>query len=152
MDASSSRFAIVAGRFNSFLSEPLLQGARGTLLQHGAKPENITVVHVPGSFEIPLTCKKLAETRQYDAIITVGAVIRGATSHYEHVTSELAKGIASVSLQFGIPVTFGVVTTETIEQAIERSGSKAGNYGSNAAAAAIEMIQVCRQIEEKGQR
>jgi 6,7-dimethyl-8-ribityllumazine synthase len=146
LNASGMRVAIVAARFNSFVVEHLVSGATDTLVRHGARADDITIVRVPGSFEIPLACKKLAETGRFDGIIALGAVIRGATSHYDLVCSETAKGISSVALEFGLPVSFGVLTTDTIEQAIERSGTKAGNKGCDAAMAVIEMVSLGREI------
>lgn len=145
-DASGFRFAIVAGRFNSFMGENLISGAIDTIVRHGGSEDKITVVKVPGSFEIPLVCQSLAETKKYDAIIAVGVVIRGGTLHYELVCNEASKGIAQISLAHRIPVAFGIITADTIEQAIERSGSKAGNKGVEAAMAAIEMANVLREI------
>jgi len=144
--ASGIRFGIVAGRFNSFMTEKLVDGALDTIVRHGGDEKNVTLVYVPGSFEIPLICKKLANSGKIDAVIAVGAVIRGSTSHYELVSNELAKGLAQVSLETGVPVTFGVITADSIEQAIERSGSKAGNKGCEAAIAAIEMVNVIKDL------
>ncbi len=144
---SDAKFGIVVARFNNFITDQLLEGALSTLKRHGASEIDITVVHVPGSFEIPLSLKQLAETGEYDALIALGAVIRGATSHYDHVIAGVTSGVARVSLDYSLPVIFGVITTENIEQAIERAGTKAGNKGSDAAVAAIEMVNVCRQIK-----
>lgn len=140
------RTAIVVSRFNDFITEKLLSGATGTLKSHGVREDNITVVWVPGAFELPVAAQKLAESGKYDAIITLGCVIRGATTHYDYVCNEAAKGIAGVSQRSGIPVIFGVLTTENIEQAIERSGTKAGNKGSDAAMAAIEMASLLKML------
>ena len=140
------RVGIVASRFNSFIVEKLLEGAVDGLLRHGVKEDNITACWVPGAFEIPLAAQKMARSDKYDAVICVGAVIRGSTSHYDYVCNEVSKGIAAVGLQTGKPVLFGVVTTENIEQAIERSGSKAGNKGYDCALAAIEMVNLMGQI------
>ncbi len=140
------RIAIVASRFNEFITSKLISGAEDVLLRHDIDPEKIDLAWVPGAFEIPLTAKKLADSRRYDAVICVGAVIRGATSHYDYVCSEVSKGIAQVSLSSGIPVLFGVLTTDSIEQAIERAGTKAGNKGSDCAMAALEMISLLRKI------
>ncbi|AHM56963.1 6,7-dimethyl-8-ribityllumazine synthase RibH [Peptoclostridium acidaminophilum DSM 3953] len=137
--ARDKKFAIVASRFNEFITSKLIGGAVDCLKRHEAEDANIELVWVPGAFEIPLACKKLASTGRYNAIIALGAVIRGATSHYDYVCSEVSKGVASVSLEKEIPVAFGVVTTENIEQAIERAGTKAGNKGWDAAMTAIEM-------------
>ena len=138
--------AIIASRFNEIISNKLLGGAVDGLVRHGADEENITAVWVPGAFEIPNIAKTLAESGNYDAIICVGAVIRGQTSHYDYVCNEVAKGIAQVSLQTGVPVMFGIVTTENIEQAIARAGSKAGNKGYDCALGAIEMVNLHRQL------
>ena len=140
------RVGIVASRFNSFIVEKLLEGAVDGLVRHGVEEHNITACWVPGAFEIPLTAQKMAQSDKYDAVICVGAVIRGSTSHYDYVCNEVSKGIAAVGLQTGKPVLFGVVTTENIEQAIERSGSKAGNKGYDCALAAIEMVNLMGQI------
>jgi 6,7-dimethyl-8-ribityllumazine synthase len=140
------RVGIVASRFNSFIVEKLLDGAVDGLVRHGVAEENITACWVPGAFEIPLVAQKMAAMEKYDAVICVGAVIRGSTSHYDYVCNEVSKGIATVSLQTKKPVLFGVITTENIEQAIERSGSKAGNKGYECALAAIEMVNVLEQI------
>ena len=141
------RVGIVAARFNEFIVNKLVGGAMDALLRHDVREEDIDLAWVPGAFEIPLIAKKMAESGKYDAIICLGAVIRGATSHYDLVCNEAAKGIAHVSLNSGVPVLFGVVTTENIEQAIERAGSKAGNKGYDSAMAAIEMVNLVRAIE-----
>ena len=133
------KIAIVVGRFNEFINSRLLRGAQDALYRHGVKEENIDVAWVPGAFEVPFIAKKLAEKGDYDAIIGLGTVIRGSTTHYDYVCNEAAKGIAKVSLDTGVPVAFGIVTTETIEQAIERAGTKVGNKGYDAAMTAIEM-------------
>jgi len=146
LSAQGKKFAIIAGRFNDFITNRLSDGATDALIRSGAIESDICLVKVPGAFEIPLVAKKIAESSKYDAIICVGAVIRGATSHYDYVCSELTKGIAHVSLDSGIPVMFGVLTTDTIEQAIERAGSKAGNKGWEAAIAAIEMVDLMAKI------
>lgn len=151
LSAKGFRFAVVAARFNSFMTEPLLAGAVDTLRRMGCEQEAITVLRVPGSFEIPLACKQLAESGKVDGIVAVGAVIRGSTSHYELVCSELAKGLSQVSMNSGVPVGFGVITTENIEQAIERSGSKAGNKGAEAAAAVVEMVNIGQAIRQWGE-
>lgn len=143
---SPAKYAIVVSRFNEFITARLLSGAIGGLTQHGVCDDDIDTAWVPGAFEIPLIASKLARTGTYDAIICLGAVIRGSTTHYDYVCNEAAKGIASVSMQTGIPVLFGVITTETIEQAIERAGSKAGNKGYEAALGAIEMVSLLRQL------
>lgn len=141
------RVGIVAARFNEFIVGKLVGGAKDALLRHDVREEDIDLAWVPGAFEIPLIAKKMAESGKYDAVICLGAVIRGATSHYDLVCNEAAKGIAHVSLDSGVPVLFGVVTTENIEQAIERAGSKAGNKGYDSAMAAIEMVNLVRAIE-----
>ncbi len=141
------RVGIVAARFNEFIVNKLVGGAMDALLRHDVREEDIDLAWVPGAFEIPLIAKKMAESGKYDAVICLGAVIRGATSHYDLVCNEAAKGIAHVSLDSGVPVIFGVVTTENIEQAIERAGSKAGNKGYDSAMAAIEMVNLVRAIE-----
>jgi len=140
------KFCIVVARFNEFITSKLLSGAIDELTRHGAKEENITVVWSPGAFEIPVLAQKLAKSAKYDAIIALGAVIRGATPHFDYVSSEISKGVASVSLATGVPVIFGVLTTENIEQAIERAGTKAGNKGSDAAKAAIEMANLIKLV------
>ena len=145
-----ARFAIVAARFNSFIVERLVDGALDALKRHGAETENITVVRVPGSWEIPFACARLANSDKLDAVIALGAVIRGSTPHFEHVSSEVSKGVAQVALSSGTPVAFGVLTTDTIEQAIERAGTKAGNKGFDAALAAIELVSLGHALEEAG--
>ncbi len=140
------RFCIVASRFNDFITARLIDGAVDALRRHGAEDENITIVRVPGSFEIPLTVKRLAEKGEYDAILALGTIIRGATPHFEYVASETAKGIAVASMDTGVPVAFGVITADTIEQAIERAGSKAGNKGWDAAITAMEMANLIKKI------
>lgn len=145
---SGSKFAIVVGRFNEFISSRLLGGAIDGLIRHGANEEDIEVAYVPGAFEIPLVAQKMAASKHFDAVICLGAVIRGSTPHFEYVASEVSKGIAKVSLDTGIPVIFGVLTTDNIEQAIERAGTKAGNKGYEAAVAAIEMVNLLSEISE----
>lgn len=140
--AENLKFGIVVSRFNEFFTKKLLEGAKDALIRHGAKGEDIEIAWVPGGFEIPLVAKLMAESKKYDAVICLGAVIRGATSHFEYVSSEVAKGIAQVSLQTTVPTIFGVITTDTLEQAIERAGTKAGNKGSEAALSAIEMANL----------
>jgi len=152
LDASGLRIGIVAARWNSFVGEHLIAGALDAIKRHGGADKDITLIRVPGSFEIPLVAKKLAESGSVDAVVAVGAIIRGSTTHYELVCSEATKGVAKVALDSGVPVTFGIITTDTIEQAIERSGSKAGNKGAEAAVAAIEMAQVMRQIGSRTRR
>jgi 6,7-dimethyl-8-ribityllumazine synthase len=143
-----SRFALVAARFNAFIVEALLAGAVDTLKRHGAQEQDLVIVRVPGAFEMPPVVRRLAEAGQYDAVLALGAVIRGATPHFEYVAGECAKGLASVALQTGIPVAFGVLTVDTIEQAVERAGTKAGNKGSEAALSAIEMIDLLRKLND----
>ena len=140
------KVAIVASRFNEFITAKLLSGAMDGLVRHDVREENVDVAWVPGAFEIPLIAKKLAECGRYDAVICLGAVIRGATSHYDYVCAEVSKGIAQVSLVTGVPVLFGVLTTDTIEQAVERAGTKAGNKGFDCATSAIEMANLIRAI------
>lgn len=144
--AKGAKFGIVVSRFNEFITTKLLGGALDTLHRHEAKESDIDVAWVPGAFEIPLAAKKMAESGKYDAIICLGAVIRGATSHYDYVCNEVSKGVAQVGLQSGMPVIFGVVTTENIEQAIERAGTKAGNKGVDGAMAAMEMVNLLKKI------
>lgn len=144
--AQDMKVGIVASRFNEFITSKLLSGAVDGLVRHGVKEEDITTAWVPGAFEIPLIAGKMAKSGKYDVVICVGAVIRGATSHYDYVCNEVSKGIAQVSLQSDIPVLFGVVTTDTIEQAIERAGTKAGNKGYDCALSAVEMVNLIRQI------
>lgn len=145
--SSDIKIGIVASRFNEFITSKLIGGAMDGLLRHDVAEENIDLAWVPGAFETPLIAQKMAETGKYDVVICLGAVIRGATSHYDLVCNEAAKGIAHVSLESGIPVMFGIVTTDTIEQAIERAGTKAGNKGFDCAVSAIEMVNVIKQIE-----
>lgn len=143
-----ARFALVATRFNDFVVSQLIEGARDSLRRHGATEEHITLVRVPGAWEAPLVCRRLALSKQFDAIIALGAVIRGGTPHFDYVAGGLASGLERVSLDTGIPIAFGVLTTDTIEQAIERSGTKAGNKGSDAALAALEMVNLSRDLSE----
>jgi 6,7-dimethyl-8-ribityllumazine synthase len=146
LSGAGLRVGIVCGRFNDLITERLLSGARDGLLRHGVGDDNITVAWVPGSFEIPLAAKKMAQVGGFDAVICLGAVIRGSTGHYEHVAGQCAAGVARAGLDTGVPVVFGVLTPETIEQAIERAGTKAGNKGFEAAMTAIEMAQVLRLL------
>ena len=146
LDATGLKFGIVVGRFNSFISERLLEGALDALVRHGAKDGDIEVARVPGAFEIPLASQKMAAAGKYDALICLGAVIRGSTPHFDYVAAEVSKGVAQVSLKSGIPVAFGVLTTDSIEQAIERAGTKAGNKGFEAAMTAIETAQLFRGL------
>ena len=140
------KFALVISRFNEFITGKLLDGAQDALLRHGVSDEDIEVAWVPGSFEIPLVAKKLAQTRKYDAIICLGAVIRGGTPHFEYIAAEVTKGIAKVSLDADLPVVYGIITTDNLEQAIERAGTKVGNKGFDAAVEAIEMANLMRGI------
>lgn len=146
LTVNNEKFCIIVARFNEFIGAKLLSGAIDELIRHGAKEENIEVIWCPGAFEIPLVAKKAAKTGKYNAIITLGAVIKGSTSHYDYVCAEVSKGVASVGLETGIPVIFGVLTTDNIEQAIERAGTKAGNKGSDAAKSAIEMANLIAKI------
>jgi len=144
--AKGKKFAIAVSRFNAFITEKLLEGALDTLRRHGVADSDITVVWVPGAFELPLIVKRLAEGKKHDAVISLGCVIRGATAHFDYVAGEAAKGIGHAALSTGTPVIFGVLTTDSIEQAIERAGTKAGNKGVDAAMAAIEMVDVLGKI------
>ncbi|QJT08620.1 6,7-dimethyl-8-ribityllumazine synthase [Oceanidesulfovibrio marinus] len=146
LDASGLKFALVATRFNDFIVDKLVGGAVDYLVRHGASREDITLVRLPGAFEMPVVAKKLAKKGEFDAIICLGAVIRGATPHFDFVASEATKGIAQVALEFGVPIGFGLLTTDTLEQAIERAGSKAGNKGVEAASAALESVRVLEQL------
>lgn len=147
LDARDLKFGIVVGRFNSFIAERLLEGALDALVRHGAEDRNITVARVPGAFEVPLAAKAMADSGTYDALICLGAVIRGSTPHFDYVASEVSKGVAQVSLQTGCPIAFGVLTTDTIEQAVERAGTKAGNKGFDAAMTAIETANVLKGLK-----
>jgi len=151
LGAKGKKFGIISARFNDFITEKLVSGAMDALNRSGAAPEDITLVKVPGAFEIPLTAKKMAETGTFDAIICVGAVIRGATSHYDYVCAEVSKGIAAVSMDSGLPVIFGILTTDSIEQAIERAGTKAGNKGFDSALSAIEMANLMADMDRAKQ-
>lgn len=146
ISAEGLRFAIVVSRFNEFISSKLVGGALDALQRHGAKEEQIALVKVPGAFEIPMAAKRLARSGNYDAVICLGAVIRGATPHFDYVASEVSKGIAQVALETGIPVAFGVLTTDSLEQAIERAGAKSGNKGWDAAMAAMEMVNLFKSM------
>ena len=148
LQARGMRFGIVLGRFNSFIGERLLEGAIDTLVRHGANESDIDVVRVPGAYEMPLAAKKMAAGDKYDALIALGAVIRGATPHFDYVAGECSKGLTQVSMDSGLPVGFGVLTVDTIEQAIERAGTKAGNKGADAALAAVEMVNVLKKLAE----
>ncbi|MGI6449615.1 MAG: 6,7-dimethyl-8-ribityllumazine synthase [Desulfitobacteriia bacterium] len=144
--AEDLKFAIVAGRFNEFITNKLIGGAIDALKRHGVDEDNIELVWVPGAFEIPLIAKKMAELKRFNAVICLGAVIRGATPHFDYVSSEVSKGIANVGLETGVPIIFGILTTDTIEQAIERAGTKAGNKGFDAAMTAIETANLLKQL------
>jgi 6,7-dimethyl-8-ribityllumazine synthase len=146
LSAEGIRFGVVVGRFNSFIVDSLVAGALDTLVRHGAAPSDIAVVRVPGAFEIPLVAARLAASGRYDALLAIGAVIRGGTPHFEYVAGECVKGLSQVMLKHDIPVAFGVLTVDTLEQAIERAGTKAGNKGTEAALSAIEMVQVLRRL------
>ena len=146
LTATGLKFAIVATRFNDFIVDRLVSGATDYIVRHGGAEENLTIVRIPGAFEMPIVCKKLAASGQYDGILALGAVIRGGTPHFEFVASEATKGLAHVSLESGIPVGFGLLTTDNIEQAIERAGTKAGNKGVEAAAALLETVRVLQQL------
>lgn len=141
------RYGVVIGRFNEFITTKLLGGALDALKRHGAKEEEVEIVWVPGAFEIPLAAQKMAESGKYDAVITLGAVIRGSTPHFDYVCAEVSKGVAAISLKTGVPTIFGVLTTDSIEQAIERAGTKAGNKGWEAAVTAIEMANLLKQLQ-----
>jgi 6,7-dimethyl-8-ribityllumazine synthase len=144
--AKGMKFGIVASRFNDFISGRLIEGAIDTLIRAGADEKDIQIYKVPGAFELPLTAKKLAKSARFDAVICLGAIIRGATPHFEYISAEVSKGIASVGLEAEIPVVYGVLTTDTIEQAIERAGTKSGNKGADAAMSAIEMVDLFKKI------
>ena len=147
LQANGGKYAIVAGRWNSFVVESLVQGALDSLIRHGIPEEDIILVRCPGAVEIPLTVKKVAKTGRFDAVIALGAVIRGGTPHFEFVANECVKGLSQINLEYEIPVSFGVLTVDTIEQAIERSGTKAGNKGGEAAMAAFEMVSLLKNLE-----
>lgn len=146
LNAKGMKFGIIASRFNDFITARLVDGVLDGLLRHGASDADVEIVRVPGSFEIPLAAQRMARAKRYDAVICLGAVIRGATPHFEYVSAEVSKGVASVSLESGVPVIFGVLTTDTIEQAIERAGTKSGNKGWDAACSAIEMVSLMKQL------
>ena len=147
MSANGRRFAVVAARWNSLFTDRLLEGAVGALKQHGVREEDITVIRVPGSFEIPIACKRAAQTKKYDAVVAVGTLIRGETDHYDLIAKEVTSGLARVMHETGVVVTFGVITTENQDQAMARCGSKAGNKGAEAALAAVELVNVLSKIE-----
>ncbi len=145
--ARDLRFAFVAARFNDFVVEPLIRGALDALKRHGATEKQIEIVRVPGAFDIPIVARKLALSRRYDALIALGAVVRGQTPHFDYVAGECASGLARIALESGVPVAFGVLTTDTMEQAVDRAGGKAGNKGADAALAAIEMANLLRRLD-----
>jgi 6,7-dimethyl-8-ribityllumazine synthase len=145
--AKGKKFGIIASRFNDFITKELVAGCTDTLVRHGAEEKDLTVVMVPGAFEIPLMAQKLAKTKDFDALICLGTVIRGATPHFDYIAAEVAKGVAKVSQDCGLPVVFGVITADTIEQAVERAGTKDGNKGRDAAATAIEMANLLTQVK-----
>lgn len=147
LQAQGLKFGIIVSRFNEFITSRLLEGALDALLRHGAKENDIEIVKVPGSFEIPLIAKKLAQSGKFNAIICLGTLIRGATPHFDYIAAEVSKGISMVSLETGLPISFGIITADTIEQAIERAGSKSGNKGWDAAMAAIEMAKVTEELK-----
>jgi len=147
--APQGKFALVVGRFNSFVVESLVSGAIDTLVRHGVQQSDITVIRAPGAFELPLVAQRVAQREEFDAIIALGAVIRGGTPHFDYVAGECTKGLAQVSMQYDVPVAFGVLTVDSIEQAIERSGTKAGNKGAEAALSALEMVSLLQQLEAK---
>ena len=142
----NAKYTLIVGRFNSFVVDHLVEGAIDTLKRHGVDEDNISVVRAPGAWELPLVAKKVIEKQQPDAVIALGAVIRGGTPHFDYVCAEVTKGIASVSLESGVPISFGVLTTDSIDQAIERAGTKAGNKGDEAALSAIEMVNLCNVV------
>jgi 6,7-dimethyl-8-ribityllumazine synthase len=146
LQAKGLKFAVIISRFNEFITGKLLDGAVDALIRHGATEQNIDIIKVPGSFELPLAAKKVAEKKSYDAVICLGTIIRGATPHFDYVASEAAKGIATASMNSGVPIAFGVLTTDTIEQAVERAGTKSGNKGWDSALVAIEMAQLLKKL------
>ena len=147
LNAAGLKVGLLVSRFNSFISDRLLEGATDALLRHGASEKDLTVARVPGAFELPVAAKKMVDTGKFDAVICLGAVIRGATPHFDYVSAEVSKGIASVSLDSGVPVSFGVLTTDNIEQAVERAGTKSGNKGFEAAVSAIEMVNLFKAMD-----
>lgn len=146
LDAKGARFAIVVSRFNAFITERLLEGARDTLVRHGADDDALTIVRVPGAFEIPLAARWLATSGEHDAVLALGCLIRGATPHFDYISSDVTKGLGATTLETGVPVAYGVLTTDTIEQAVERAGTKAGNKGADAAMTAIEMVSLKKAL------
>lgn len=148
LDASGARFAVILSRFNGFITERLFEGAMDCLRRHGTNPQDITLIRVPGAFEIPLATQRAARSGRFDGILCLGAVIRGATPHFDYVAAEVTKGVAAVSLEENVPIGFGVLTTDTVEQAIDRAGTKAGNKGWETALSVIEMINLFMQMEQ----
>lgn len=146
LDAKEKKFGIVVGRFNEFMSKRLLEGAMDCLLRHGATEDNIDVAWVPGSFEIPMIAKMMADSKKYDSLVCLGVLIRGSTPHFDYIASEVSKGIAKISLETGVPASFGIITADTLEQAIDRAGTKAGNKGWQAALSAIEMANLIPRL------
>ncbi|HOE27712.1 MAG: 6,7-dimethyl-8-ribityllumazine synthase [Candidatus Aureabacteria bacterium] len=144
--SKGARYAIVVSRFNEFITSKLLEGCTDTLLRHGVKDEELSVVWVPGAFEIPFAAARLARGKKHDAVICLGALIRGATPHFDYVSAEVSKGIAAAGIESGLPVIYGIITADTIEQAVERAGTKAGNRGKDAAEAAVEMVNLCKRL------
>ena len=144
--SKGARYAIVVSRFNEFITSKLLEGCTDTLLRHGVKDEELSVVWVPGAFEIPSAAARLARGKKHDAVICLGALIRGATPHFDYVSAEVSKGIAAAGIESGLPVIYGIITADTIEQAVERAGTKAGNRGKDAAEAAVEMVNLCKRL------
>lgn len=147
---ANAKFAIVASRFNHFIVDRLVDGALDALRRHGCEPDRVTIVRVPGAWEMPVAVSRLVASRKFDAVIAVGAVIRGSTPHFDYIAAEVSKGLANISIASGVPVAFGVLTTDTIEQAVERAGTKAGNKGFDAAVGAIEMVALSRVLTESG--
>jgi len=147
LNAKGFRFGLVVSRYNHFITERLLEGALDALMRHGGKEENLEIIRVPGSFEIPLLAKQMAASGKYDAVICIGALIRGGTSHFDVLSAEVTKGVAQAALETGVPITFGVITTDTLEQAIERAGTKMGNKGWEAAESAIELVNLLKAVK-----
>ena len=145
-----ARFALVASRFNHFIVDRLVEGAVDALLRHGAERSNVSIVRVPGSWEVPVVCSRLAQSHKYDAVVAVSAVVRGGTPHFDYIAAEVSKGVATIALRTGVPVCFGILTTDTLEQAVERAGVKSGNKGFDAAMAAVEMVSLGRCLSDLG--
>lgn len=146
--AQGQRFGLVVSRWNSFITDKMLEGARDTLSRHGASPEDITIARVPGTWELPVAVRQMAETKRFDALVAIGCLIRGATPHFDYLAKEVTSGLGRIATETGIPVTYGVITVENLEQAVERAGTKAGNKGSEAAAAAIEMANLLKSLTQ----